>query len=385
MTRSLTCVTLALIATFTAACSKQEAPPAAPPPMGVETLTLAEEKLPNVVELPGRIEAVRTAEVRARTNGIVLKRLYKEGTDVRQGAPLFEIDPREYRAQVQQGEAALQRAIATRTNAASVVQRYTPLLSERSVSAQEYDAALADLRQAEAQVAEARAVLDQNKLQLGFTTVRSPIDGRVGRARVTEGALVSGTESTLMTTVNQVTPVYAVFTQSNAAILDIMEKVKAGSVQIDSLQSVKVELTLDNGSPYPLTGQLDFTDQTVDPQTGTQTVRAVFENPDRQLSPGQFVRARIEAGTFSGGMAVPARAVQFQGTQASVAVVGEDDTVAIRPVQLGAQVGSRWIVQSGLKKGERVITEGWQKVRPGQTVSPKDNPSPASEQAPGGR
>ena len=265
MTRSLTCVTLALIATFTAACSKQEAPPAAPPPMGVETLTLAEEKLPNVVELPGRIEAVRTAEVRARTNGIVLKRLYKEGTDVRQGAPLFEIDPREYRAQVQQGEAALQRAIATRTNAASVVQRYTPLLSERSVSAQEYDAALADLRQAEAQVAEARAVLDQNKLQLGFTTVRSPIDGRVGRARVTEGALVSGTESTLMTTVNQVTPVYAVFTQSNAAILDIMEKVKAGSVQIDSLQSVKVELTLDNGSPYPLTGQLDFTDQTVDP------------------------------------------------------------------------------------------------------------------------
>ena len=176
MTRSLTCVTLALIATFTAACSKQEAPPAAPPPMGVETLTLAEEKLPNVVELPGRIEAVRTAEVRARTNGIVLKRLYKEGTDVRQGAPLFEIDPREYRAQVQQGEAALQRAIATRTNAASVVQRYTPLLSERSVSAQEYDAALADLRQAEAQVAEARAVLDQNKLQLGFTTVRSPID-----------------------------------------------------------------------------------------------------------------------------------------------------------------------------------------------------------------
>lgn len=269
MTRSLTCVTLALIATFTAACSKQEAPPAAPPPMGVETLTLAEEKLPNVVELPGRIEAVRTAEVRARTNGIVLKRLYKEGTDVRQGAPLFEIDPREYRAQVQQGEAALQRAIATRTNAASVVQRYTPLLSERSVSAQEYDAALADLRQAEAQVAEARAVLDQNKLQLGFTTVRSPIDGRVGRARVTEGALVSGTESTLMTTVNQVTPVYAVFTQSNAAILDIMEKVKAGSVQIDSLQSVKVELTLDNGSPYPLTGQLDFTDQTVDPQTGS--------------------------------------------------------------------------------------------------------------------
>ena len=336
--------------------------------MVVKIVTVRAESLPNIIELPGRIEAVRTAEVRARTNGIVLQRLYQEGTDVRAGTPLFKIDPREYRARVQQAQAALQRAVATQANAASVVARYRPLVADRSVSGQENDAAVSNLRQAQAQVAEARAALAESQLQLDFTTVRAPIRGRVGRAEVTEGALVSGAEATLMTRVNQLAPMYAVFTQSNAAFLDTLESLRSGNLQIGNPDRIEVRLVLDNGSEYGPLGHLDFSDQSVDPQTGSKIVRAVFPNPEGLLAPGQFVRARVTAGTTRGGLAVPARAVQFQGAQTSVSVVTADGTVAVRPVQLGTQLADRWMVQSGLKAGERVVVDGWQKVRPGQKV-----------------
>lgn len=339
-----------------------------PPPPLVQSITIGAEALPNIIELPGRIQAVRSAEVRARVNGIVQRRLYQEGTDVAEGAPLFQIDPSQYRAQVQQGQAALQRALAARANAASVVARYRPLVADRSVSGQENDSAVSELRQAEAQVAEARAALAQNQLELGYATIRAPIAGRVGRAEVTEGALVSGGEATLMTRVNQMTPVYAVFTQSNSAILDMIAQVRSGAVQLSSLSNIEVRLVLENGADYGIVGRLDFTDQSVDPETGTQTARAIFTNPQRLLSPGQFVRGRLEIGTVRGSVAVPERAIQFQGEQASVTVIGAGDVAASRPVQLGAQIGGRWIVQSGLKAGERVITDGWQKVRPGQKV-----------------
>lgn len=353
------------------ACSQQQAQQAAPPPTLVDVVTVSNETLPNIVELPGRIQAVRTAEVRARTNGIVLRRLFREGSDVTAGTPLFEIDPREYRAKVKQAAAALDRAIAARSNAASVVQRYRPLVSDRSVSGQENDAAIADLRQADAQVAEARAELEQAKLQLSFTTVRAPISGRVDRAEVTEGALVSGNDATLMTRINQLTPVYAVFTQSNSAVLNALQQVRAGDLKVGSLESVKVRITLDNGGDYGPVGHLDFTEQSVDPQTGSQIVRAIFPNPGKVLAPGQFVRARVIAGRLAGGVAVPARAVQLQGSQASVSVVNQDGTVASRPVQLGAQIGSRWAIASGLSAGDRVVVDGWQKVRPGQKVRMK--------------
>ena len=362
-------VSLLILGLMLGACSGQaDQKKAAPPPPLVESITIGAEALPNVIELPGRIQAVRTAEVRARVNGIVQRRLYQEGTDVGEGAPLFQIDPSQYRAQAQQGQAALQRALAARANAASVVARYRPLVADRSVSGQENDAAVSDLRQAEAQVAEARAALAQNQLELGYTTIRAPIAGRVGRAEVTEGALVSGGEATLMTRINQMAPVYAVFTQSNSAILDMIAQVRTGAVQIASLNSIEVRLILENGADYGIVGHLDFTDQSVDPETGTQTARAIFANPARLLSPGQFVRGRLEIGTVRNSVAVPERAIQFTGEQASVTVIGGDNVAAKRPVQLGAQVGGRWIVQSGLKAGERVITDGWQKVRPGQKV-----------------
>lgn len=354
-----------VLAAMTCGCSKEPQQPTAPPPPIVETIVLKSERVPNIVELPGRIAAVRTAEVRARTNGIIQQRLYEEGTDVRAGTPLFLIDPRDYIAQVQSSQATLQRAMATQSNAAAVVRRYRPLVQERAVSAQENDSAQSDLGQADGQVAEARAALARSRLLLSYTTVRAPISGRVGRAEVTEGALVNGGEATLLTRVDQRAPVYAVFTASNASILDTVKRMAEGGLSV-SPGNVRVRLILENGDDYGPVGRLDFTDSAVDPQTGSQVIRARFDNPRKLLSPGQFVRGRIEAGTVANGLTLPARAIQFKGPEASVSVMSRDGTVTNRPVTLGEMTDNRWIVRSGVKPGERVIVEGWQKVRPGQ-------------------
>ncbi|MDQ0839985.1 efflux RND transporter periplasmic adaptor subunit [Sphingomonas faeni] len=345
-------------------CSEPKQP-AAPPPAFVEVVTVAAEAVPNIVELPGRIEAVRTAEVRPRTDGIIQRRLFEEGTFVREGTPLFLIDPRDYRAQVQSARAVLERAAAARTNAAAVVRRYEPLVSRRAVSGQEFDAARSELRQAEAQVSEARAGLSRAELLLSYTTVRAPISGRVGRAEVTEGALVSATQTNALTRIDQTTPVYAVFTVSSAEILNAGERARSGEVKVAGLNSVTVKLTLENGTTYGPAGRLDFTGATVAPETGTQLVRAQFPNPEGTLKPGEFVRGRLEAGTIANGIAIPSRSVQFRGEQASVSVLQQDGSVVSRPVTLGEMIGKRWIVRSGLRAGERVITEGWNRVRAG--------------------
>lgn len=357
-------VALAVVLTL-AGCGNEPEKPAAPPPPVVEAVALRTGPVPNIIELPGRIQAVRTAEVRARTDGIIQRRLFEEGTDVRAGAPLFLIDPRDYQAQVRSSEAALRRAQATLANAAAVVRRYAPLAQRRAVSAQENDQALADAATAQAQVAEAQAALARSRLQLSYTTVRAPIAGRVGRADVTEGALVSGTQATLLTRIDQRAPVYAVFTASSSSVLDTVAQIRRGDLRLDA-RNVTVRLVLENGQQYGPVGRLDFTDASVDPQTGSQVIRARFANPQTLLSPGQFVRGRIEAGTIASGLTLPARAVQFKGEQASVFVLGQDGTVANRPVTLGELDGNRWVVRSGVKAGERVIVEGWQKVRAGQ-------------------
>ncbi len=351
-----------------AACGG-EPTPSAPPAVPVRTIKVSRQEVPNVIELPGRIEAVRSAEVRARSDGIVLRRLYEEGASVAAGTPLFEIDPRDYRAQVQSAEAALQRAIAAQQNAASIVTRYEPLIAERAVSAQEFDAAQSDLRQANAQVSEARAALDRAKLQLSYTTVRAPIAGRASSAEVTEGALVSGAEGTLLTRVDQVSPVYAEFSVSSASVLDTFAQVRSGELAVPDLETIEVSLILENGEEYGPVGHLDFASPVVSPETGSQTLRARFANPERLLAPGQFVRGRIRLGVRKDGMTVPARAVQFQGSQPQVSVMGEDGSVKARKVRLGALLGKDWIVNDGLKPGERVIVEGWAKLRPGQKAT----------------
>lgn len=359
---------IALLATgLLAACGGPEAPPAPPPPL-VEVETVKTGTVPNVVELPGRIEAVRMAEVRARTDGIIERRLYEEGSFVAAGTPLFRIDPRDYQAQVQSAQAALDRANAARVNAAQVVSRYQPLVSEQAVSAQEFDSARSTLRQAEAQVSEARAALSRAQLQLSYTTVRAPISGRVGRADVTEGALVSASQSTPLTRIDQVTPVYAVFTVSSAQILDTLEQQRSGDLRLPALDQLGVQLILENDAIYGARGELDFASATVAPDTGTQILRARFPNPAGMLKPGEFVRGRIEAGVVRNGITVPSRAVQFRGEEALVYVIAADGTAVSRTVQLGELLGNRWIVQSGLRAGERLIVDGWQRARPGQKV-----------------
>lgn len=361
-----------------AACGdKQAAPAAAMPPVPVLVETVSTSSVPEVVELPGRIEAVRSAEIRARVDGIVERTLYQEGTDLPANAPLFQIDARDYRAQLQQAQAALARATAVRDNAASVVERFRPLVGRHAVSAQEYEAALATMQQAEANVADAQAAVTLAKLRLERCVIRTPIAGRVGRAQVTEGALVSAGAATLMAQVNQLTPINAVFTQSNTAMLDIEQQIQSGTRKAIDMKHVEVELLLANGQLYGERGFLDFADLVVDPSTGTQTVRARFANPSRTLLPGQFVRGRVITAANRQGIRIPERAVQLENGVASVALVADDGTVVRRNIDLGEQGEGRWTVRDGLKAGERVIVDGWQKVQPGQRVDARPAPAPA--------
>jgi len=357
------------VALLLMACSKP-APPAAPPPPEVRIITVASQPVVNVIELPGRLQAVRTAEVRARVDGIVQRRLYTEGTDVRAGQPLFAIDPRQLRAQLSAAEATLARAEAMAANAAQDVARYKGLVAQQALSQQEYDAAVARLRTAEADVSQTRAQIAAARLNLSYTTVTAPIAGRAGRAEVTEGALVSGSGATLLTKIEQIDPIYANFSQSSSDVLALRNKITSGTVKVPTLSRVVVHLVLEDGSLYRLPGHLDFFDLSIDEATGTAALRAEFPNPQRALLPGQFVRARVEAGIQASGLLIPQRAITVTPTGATVMVVGAKDVAESRPVKIGALQGGAWVIQSGLAAGERVIVDGVQKAIPGKPVKP---------------
>jgi membrane fusion protein (multidrug efflux system) len=364
-----------------AACSGEQSPPE-PQPIPVQTVTIASQSIPNVIELPGRVEPVRQAEVRARVTGIVQKRLYTEGTIVAEGQPLFSIDPRESRASYAQTQAALARARATQSNARAVVERFKPLVAENAISGQEYDAALAAAREAEANVAQIRAQLDAASLQLNYTTVRAPIAGRAGRAEVTEGALVSQTEGTLMTRIEQTAPVYVNFAQAASEVLAMRRANSAGEITPDANDRVEVRLTFTDGSEYPLPGYINFLALSVDEETGTVGLRAEFPNPAGVLLPGEFVRAKLFMGEVKQGIVVPQRAVTLSERGGSVFVIDAKGLVAPRPVKLGALVDGNWIVESGLKTGDVVIVSNLQKLRPGVPVKAVKGPAAARQPAP---
>jgi membrane fusion protein (multidrug efflux system) len=352
-----------------AACSKA-ATPAAPPPPEVAIITVVSQPVMNVIELPGRLQAVRTAEVRARVDGIVQRRLYTEGTDVSAGQPLFAIDPRQLRAQLNASEASLARAKATAANAEQDIARYKGLVAQQALSQQEYDAAVARLRTAEADVAQTSAQIAAARLNLSYTTVTAPIAGRAGRAMVTEGALVSGSGATLLTTIEQLDPIYANFSQSSADVLALRGKTSSGALKASATTRVPVHLVLEDGTLYRMPGHLDFVDMSIDEATGTAALRAQFPNPGRLLLPGQFVRARVEAGVQPKGLLVPQRAVTITPQGATLLVVGAKDIVESRPITVGALEGGSWVIQSGLAAGERVIVDGLQKAAPGKPVKP---------------
>jgi membrane fusion protein (multidrug efflux system) len=349
-----------------AACG--DSAPTAPPPPEVGVVIVQPQSIENIVEVPGRVQAVRTAQVRARVDGIVERRLYNEGSDVQAGQKLFLIDPRELRANVSAVKATLVRAQATAANAEQDVERYKGLVEDRAISKQEYDAAVARLRTAQADVAQIEAQLESATLSLSYTTVTAPISGRAGRAQVTEGALVSASAATLLTTIEQLDPIYVNFSQSSADLLAVRRDIAAGTLKVPELGRVAVTLTLEDGSTYNHPGHLDFLDLSIDQATGTAAVRAEFPNPDRVLLPGQFVRARIDAGERPKGFLIPQRAVQINPSGASVSIVDAENKIATRPVKLGQQRNNLWVVLGGLAAGDRVVVEGLQKVQPGAVV-----------------
>ena len=372
--------TIGFAGALLAGCTSEPALPPPPPPQ-VDVVVIDLQQVENVVELPGRIAAVRVAEVRARVDGIVEQRLYTEGTDVRAGQPLFRIDPRERRADYQAALATLQRNRATAANAGQVVARYRPLVSEQAISKQEYDAAIAQQRTGQADVANARAQVDRARLTLSYTNVTAPISGRVGRADVTEGALVSAGAATLMTRIEQLNPIYVNFGQSSSDLIALRRDIASGRLNTPGLGRVRVRLTLEDGTPYGPEGVLTFADLSIDQATGTASLRAQFPNPGYVLLPGQFVRARIATGTIPNGIIVPQRAIALSDRGASVMIVGPNNIATPRPVKLGDLTGGSWTVLSGLQVGDRVIINGLQKVRPGAPVTiapPKTAPARAA-------
>ncbi|MES2904394.1 MAG: efflux RND transporter periplasmic adaptor subunit [Pseudomonadota bacterium] len=357
-----------VVALLLAGCSSGEggAPPP-PPPAAVTYVTVASSSVATLVELPGRVAAVRTAEVRARIDGIVERKLYVEGSDISRGASLFRIDPRPLRAALDIQLANARSAQAEVDNAAREVQRYAPLVAVDAISKQEYDAARARLAKAQAAVGSAQAQIRQARLTLNYTNVTAPISGRVGRAEVTEGALASQSAGTLLTRIEQLDPVYVNFTQSS----EELARLRGGVAGAGRGLSPTVTVLMDNGQPYGMTGSLNFLDQSVDPTTGSVGLRATFRNPGRQLLPGQFVRVRVQTGSNPNGIAVPQRAVQITQQGGSVMILGPGNIAQPRPVKLGVVEGDRWVILSGLKSGDKVIVDGLQKVMPGAKVDPK--------------
>ncbi|ALD92078.1 cation/multidrug efflux system, mebrane-fusion component [Cupriavidus gilardii CR3] len=357
-------VTAALTVLTLSACGNDAPQGGAMPPPEVGVVTVTPTAVPVVNELPGRLEGVRTAEVRARVEGIVLSRNYREGGEVKAGQVMFKIDPAPYQAQLASAKASLARAEANAVAARQKAERYKPLVAVNAVSKQEYDEAVAAAGQAAAEIASAKAAVTTAQINLGYTTVTAPISGRAGRALVTEGALVGNGQATQLALVEQVDPIWVTFTQPATEVMRLRRAIESGAIKgVDG--GAKVRLFLEDGTEYSETGKLLFSDMTVDPSTGAITLRAQFPNPRRDLLSGTYVRVRVEQGVDENALTVPQRGLIRSGQGASVLVVGADGNVAAVPVKVGPAIGDRWVVTEGLKGGEKVIVEGLQKVKPG--------------------
>ena len=361
-----------VIVSLLAACGdKKPAAPGpgagAPPPANVATISIAPEQVANVTELPGRIEAIRSAEVRARVGGIVQRRLFNEGSEVRAGATLYQIDPAPFQAAVSNAEATLARAEANLGQTNTRLNRYRALVDTNAISKQEFDDAQSAQKLAAADVAAAKASLDTAKLNLSYSTITAPITGRIGRTLVTEGALVTANDPTALAIIQQLDPIYVTLTQSSVEMAQLREKVSQSGHG-----GVKTKLTLvtEDGKPYPHAGQLLFSEATVDPSSSSVILRAQFPNRERTLLPGMYVRVRLEQGVRPNTITVPQQAVMRTADGSMVMTVDAEGKVAPRPVKTGGAYGTSWIVTSGLKEGDQVIVEGLQKAKPGATVKP---------------
>jgi len=348
-------------------CGEQSPPAPSPPSVGIVELTV--QNAPLMTELPGRIAALETAEVRPQINGIIRRRLFAEGAQVRAGQMLYEIEDAPYRAALGQAQGALARAQASIRATALQAQRYRDLVGINAVSRQEADNAAASAQQARADVAAQQAAVQAARVNQDFTRIRAPISGRIGRSLFTPGALVQAGQADPLATIQRTDIVYVDVTQSAAQIIDLKQAMKAGGVGVAA--GARVQLLLPNGSTYPIEGRLQFSEVTVDPSSGAVTLRATFANPDGLLLPGMYVRARLVEGERSQVVLAPQQGISRDARgRATAMVVGTNNKAELRQVETDRAVGDKWIVTKGLKAGDRLIVEGLVNLRPGTVVKP---------------
>ncbi len=344
----------------------------APGPAEVAVAIIQPQRLSVTTELPGRTAAYRVAEIRPQVSGIVLKRFFTEGSDVKAGDQLYQIDPATYEAALAVAQADIQKAEANLQAARNKAARYNDLVKNSVVSKQDYDDAMASLKQNEAQLAAAKAAYNLARINLDYTKVFAPISGRIGKSAVTEGALVTANQATALATIQQLDPIYVDVTQTASQLMQLRQDMASGRIRPAEPGKNPVSLFLHAAeAPYPQRGALQFSDVTVDPGTSSVQLRAVFPNPDLDLLPGLFVRARVEQGVAENAITVPQAAVQ-RGPDGSarVWVVGDDNKVSLRTIKTERAINNAWLVSDGLKAGERIVVEGLQKVKPGAEVKP---------------
>ncbi|MFO1082110.1 MAG: efflux RND transporter periplasmic adaptor subunit [Reyranellaceae bacterium] len=355
-----------------AACRQDSAEAPAPKPPEVGIVVVEAKPFAVVRELPGRITPTRVAEVRPRVSGIVTQRLFEQGSDVKAGEPLYQIDPKPFEVELQSAEAALERARAGYDLAVSQSGRSEALLKSKALSTAQHEIAVATVAQAKAEVSAREADLARARLNLDYATIRAPISGRIGAALASEGALVVQNDATSLAVIQQLDPIYADFTQSVADLTRLRRSLEAGDLERIAPEAVQVHLELEDGSAYRHPGKLLFSDARVDMASGQVTLRGLFPNAERELLPGMYVRVLIEQGIDSDALAVPEQAIQRNGGGGSeVFVVKDDNRVAVQPVRLGTAHGGRWQVLEGLKPGDRVVVDGFQKIAAGDAVQPR--------------
>jgi len=367
---------LAAIAPLLAGCDQPDTAQASaasqPVEPDVSIVTVKPQPRAMERELPGRISPTRVSEVRPRVSGIVVERLFRQGSEVKAGDPLYRIDPRPFEVEVQSNEAALAKAEATYERAAQQARRMKFLAKEHAAAEVENEKAIAAERESAADVEARKADLARARLSLDYATIRAPIDGTVGAANISEGALVVQNDSAVLTTIQQLDPVYADFTQSVTELMKLRRAFESGDLERIAPDAIKVRLELDDGTLYPIAGKLLFSEAKVEANTGQVTLRGEFANPNRELLPGMYVRVRIEQGIDSDAIAVPQQAVQRNGGGGSeVYVVKADNRVTLQPIRVGEEQDGQWFVTEGLKAGDKVVVEGFQKFAPGDKVNPQ--------------
>lgn len=349
-------------------------------PPAVSMITVHAEKVMLDTTLPGRTSAFRIAEIRPQVSGLILKRLFTEGTDVKEGQTLYQIDPAPFQAALDNARASLARAQANLPPTRLRVQRYREVLADKAVSQQDYDDAVAALRQAEAEIKFWRAQVKTASINLGYTSIIAPIPGRIGKSNVTEGAVVTAYQSSPLATIQQLDPIYLDVPQSTVDLLKLKQRLKEGRLHFHGTGQDRVKLILEDGTAYPLEGTLQFQDVTVDPSTGTVILRMIFPNPHDILLPGMFVRTVIKEGVNEHAMLIPQQAVsRTPRGEPFVLVVGSNGTAILKMITIDRAIGNRWLVTSGIAPGDRVIREGLQFVRPGmpvKVVSSDSSPPP---------